>query len=67
MLYRKQKYGYSYRRIYLGQNFWTILDADDYYKFSDLGWALGGYKKNFYAVGGIKNKDGEFEFVRFTG
>lgn len=64
MLYRKHKYGYSYRRIYLGQNHWTILDAEDYYKFSNIGWALGGYKKNFYAVGGIKNKDGEFEIMR---
>jgi len=64
MVYRRGKYGYSFRRIYLGQSQWTILDVEDYYKFANIGWALGGYKKNFYAVGGIKNKNGEFEIVR---
>ncbi len=64
MTYRRWKYGYTYRRIYLGQSQWTILDVEDYYKFANIGWALGGYKKNFYAVGGIKNKNGEFELVR---
>ncbi len=64
MLYRKQKYGYSYRRIYLGEDEWTILDAEDYYKYGKFNWSLGGSRKNFYAVRGIKNKNGEFELVR---
>jgi len=64
MLYRKHKYGYSYRRISLGQGDWTLLDQDDYYKCCKYSWSLGGFKKNFYAVTGIKNKDGEFELVR---
>ena len=58
------RYGYSFRKIYLGEGEWTILDVEDYYKFANIGWALGGHKKNFYAVGGIKNKNGEFELVR---
>jgi hypothetical protein len=64
MLYRKHKYGYSYRRIYLGEGDWTLLDQDDFYKYGKFSWSLGGFKKNFYAVCGIKNKDGDFELVR---
>jgi len=62
--YRKQKYGYSFRRIYLGQRKWTILDVEDYYKYADIGWALSGCQRNLYAIGSIKNKNGEFELVR---
>jgi hypothetical protein len=62
--YRKQKYGYSFRRIYLGQRKWAILDVEDYYKYADIGWALSGCERNLYAIGGIKNKNGEFELVR---
>lgn len=64
MLYRKHKYGYPYRRISLGQGIWTLLDQEDYYKCCKFSWSLGGFKKNFYAVTGIKNKAGEFELVR---
>ena len=64
MAYRRQKYGYTFRRIDLGQGEWTLLDEVDYYRFGNLKWSLGGYKKNLYAVSGIKNKDGNFELVR---
>jgi len=64
MFYRRQKYGYTFRRIDLGQGEWTLLDEVDYYRFGNLKWSLGGYKKNLYAVSGVKNKDGNFELVR---
>ena len=64
MVYRKHKYGYTYRKISLGEGEWTILDVEDYYRYGNFKWSLGGYKKNFYAVAGIRNKDGEFEIVR---
>jgi hypothetical protein len=64
MAYRRQKYGYTFRRIDLGQGEWTLLDEVDYYRFGNLKWSLGGYKKNLYAVSGVKNKDGNFELVR---
>jgi len=64
VVYRKYKYGYTFRKIYLGQNEWTLLDQKDYYRFANIKWSLGGHKKNFYAMGGIRNKDGEFEIVR---
>ena len=64
LFYRLFRYGYTFRRIYLGQGKWTILDVEDYYKFADIGWALSGCERNLYAIGGIKNKNGEFELVR---
>jgi hypothetical protein len=64
MVYRRHKYGYDFRRIYLGEGEWTILDVEDYYRYGSYKWLLGGRKKKFYAVGGIKNKKGEIEIVR---
>ena len=63
MVYRKQKYCYAYRRIYLGEGFWTILDEKDYYRYGHIKWCLGGNRKIAYAIGGIKNKKGEFKIV----
>jgi hypothetical protein len=64
VVYRKRNYGYTYRRIYLGDGEWTLLDEEDYYKYGKFRWTLGGYRKNFYAVSGIKNEDGEFKILR---
>jgi hypothetical protein len=62
--YRRRKYGYDFRRIYLGQGVWTILDVDDFYRFGNLKWTLNGTKKKFYAVSGIKDENGNFKMVR---
>ena len=62
--YRRWKYGYPFRRIYLGESEWTILDPTDYYEFGNFEWTLGGNGKKFYAVRGVKNDDGEIEIVR---
>jgi len=48
--YRKWKYGYTYRRIYLGEGEWTILDQEDYYHFREFNWRLFGNGCNLYAV-----------------
>ena len=63
MIYRKQKYGYTYRRIYLGQGFWTILDEEDYFRFGHIKWTLGGNMTKGYAVGGRIGKDGYIKTV----
>lgn len=64
MWYRRRKYGFTFRRIYLGAGEWTILDVADFYRFGNLNWSLNGNKKKFYAVSGIKDKDGNFKMVR---
>jgi hypothetical protein len=51
MLYRKFKYGYDFRRIYLGDDEWTIVDADVYYRLGHLKWQIKGNRgRKFYAV-----------------
>ncbi len=49
-LYRKYKYGYSYREIYLGEGLWTILDQQDYCCFGRFKWEISGNDNKFYAV-----------------
>jgi hypothetical protein len=54
MVYRRRKYGYEFRRIYLGEGEWTILDKRDYYLFGNLKWSIGGRDGKFYAIRGVK-------------
>ncbi len=54
MWYRRRKFGYDFRRIDLGEGWWTILDAEDYYRLNDFKWSIGGTGNKFYAVRGTK-------------
>jgi len=59
MMYRRWKYGYTYRKIYLDEGKWTILDLKDYYRYAGFKWCIGGNKGKFYAIRGqmISPKD----------
>jgi hypothetical protein len=50
MWYRRRKFGYDFRRIYLGEDEWTILDQQDYYRLGNLKWSVIGYDKHIYAA-----------------
>jgi hypothetical protein len=50
ILYRRWKYGYSYRRIYLGEGEWTILDQEDYYRLCRFNWSACGRDDCLYAA-----------------
>jgi hypothetical protein len=64
MWFRRRKYGYTFRKIYLGESEWVILDPQDYYTFANFKWSLGGNGKKFYCVRGVKNEIGEIKIVR---
>jgi hypothetical protein len=64
MLYRLWKYGYTYRRIYLDEGLWTMLDEADYYRFAAFKWYLEGRNGKIYAVRGAKISPGEIKLVR---
>jgi hypothetical protein len=49
-LYRKHKYGFPFRKIFLGDGLFTILDQQDYYRYAGFNWTLGGHGTKFYAV-----------------
>ena len=50
LLYRFCEYGYTFRRIYLGEGKWTILDRGDYYRLRHYKWIVYGTGHNLYAV-----------------
>ena len=50
MLYRLWKYGYTYRRIYLSEGKYTIVDAPDYYWLNSYKWIVFGNGRNLYAI-----------------
>jgi len=50
LLYRLWKYGYTYRRIWLGEERFAILDQHDYYHLGKLKWYFTGFDGKFYAV-----------------
>ncbi|MCJ7777509.1 MAG: AP2 domain-containing protein [Sedimentisphaerales bacterium] len=62
--YRRFKYGYPYRRIYLGEGEFTIVDVDAYYRLGNLKWFLVGSKKKFYAARNIKTGPCQIKIVR---
>ena len=63
MVYRRHKYGYEFRRIYLGEEEWTIVEPADYYRVGNIKWCLGGHERKSYAIGGIRNKNGGVKTV----
>ena len=54
MVYRQLKFGYTYRKIYLDEGKWTILDQQDYYRLGNFKWHVTGTNSRFYAVRSIK-------------
>jgi hypothetical protein len=54
MVYRRLKYGYDYRRIYLGEDEWTILDQQDYCRYREFKWFIKGNGSKVYALRSFK-------------
>jgi hypothetical protein len=64
MMYRRRKFGYDFRRIYLDEGLWTIVDVADYYRFSCFKWYIDGRDGRFYAVRGKRIGKGNAIKVR---
>jgi hypothetical protein len=65
--YRKFKYGYTFRRIYLDEGLWTIVDSPDYYRFGCFKWYLAAsHKGKFYALRGARVGSEETKIVRLS-
>ncbi len=64
VLYRLWKYGYTYRRIYLGEDEWTILDQQDYCRLKHFKWVINGNGTKFYAARFIKIGPGKAKIMR---
>jgi len=64
LIYRRRKYGFSFRKIYLGEGEWTIVDPEDYYQFGNFKWCISGSGSDFYAVRNAKIGPGRTTVVR---
>ncbi|MGA2173295.1 MAG: AP2 domain-containing protein [Sedimentisphaerales bacterium] len=63
MLYRQWKYGYDFRRIYLGEGEWTILDQQDYYRLGSFKWHIQGNGRKLYAIRDVKTAPGKTKLL----
>ncbi len=63
LLCRFFRYGYTFRRIYLGEGVWTLVDTQDYYNLSNYNWYLSSNGSNFYAFRNAKIGPGKIKMV----
>ncbi|MBN1795892.1 MAG: HNH endonuclease [Sedimentisphaerales bacterium] len=54
LLYRKLRYGYTFRRIRLSWDKFAIVDPEDFERLSQYNWYSHKSGKNFYALRTIK-------------
>jgi hypothetical protein len=52
LLYRKLRYGYTFRRIPLSQGKYAIVDPDDYERIGKHKWYTSPGQRTYYAVRG---------------
>jgi len=64
LLYRRVRYGYSFRRIPLGEDRYTLVDQQDYYRLNKFHWVAKGKGELIYVVRLICKKDEAVKFVR---
>jgi hypothetical protein len=64
LLYRRVKYGYSFRRIPLGEDRYTLVDQRDYYWLNQFHWAAKGKGDLIYVVRLVSKDNGAVVFVR---
>ena len=54
MVYRRRKYGFAFRKIYVGEGLFAKISPMDYYWLSSLKWSVTGKDGKFYAVRGVR-------------
>jgi hypothetical protein len=50
MWYRRRKFGYDFRRIYLGEGKFTLVAPTDFYWLNNFRWCAKGNRKRVYVV-----------------
>ena len=63
LLYRFFRYGYTFRRIYLGDDTWALVSPQDYCQLAGYNWYLAGNGKQFYAFRNEKIGPGKTKMV----
>jgi hypothetical protein len=64
MIYRQYKFGYTYRKIYLDEGLWTIVDPQDYYRYGCFKWLISEQNGKFYAMRCVKDGPNKVKYLR---
>jgi hypothetical protein len=63
LILRFLKFGYSYRKISLGEGEFALVEPFDYYRLKSFNWYLGSNGKEFYAFRNMKIGPGKVKMV----
>jgi hypothetical protein len=63
LILRFIKFGYSYRRIPLGEGQFALVEPLDYYRLKNFNWYISGNGKEFYAFRNIIIGPGKIKMV----
>jgi hypothetical protein len=63
LAYRLVRYGYTYRRIYLGEGKFTIVEPVDFYWLNNFHWYGSGKGECFYATRATRTNEGKSKTV----
>jgi hypothetical protein len=64
LLYRQWKYGYSFRKIFIGEDRYTIVEPKDYYRLNNFHWCINVSRRNIYAVRLVLTDNWQLKKVR---
>ncbi len=64
LLYRQWKYGYSFRKIFIGEERYTIVDQPDFYWLNNFHWVAKGKGDLIYAFRIVSKENGGISMVR---
>lgn len=63
LLYRRLKFGYTFRKIYLGENRFTLVDQRDFYWLNFYQWNAKQHDSSIYAVRIVVNSPQRIKIV----
>jgi hypothetical protein len=63
MMYRRHKYGYSFRKIRVGEEKLALVDMPDYYRFNNFQWSVNGRRERPYAVRFVFSSTGKLKTI----
>ncbi|MGB7582774.1 MAG: AP2 domain-containing protein, partial [Sedimentisphaerales bacterium] len=64
LLYRQWKYGYSFRKIFIGEGRFAIVEPTDYYRLNNFHWCISVSRRNIYAVRLVLTDNWQLKKVR---
>lgn len=64
LAYRRYKFGYTFRKISLGEGRFTIVEPRDYYEMNKFQWVADGKGEKLYAVRNLISENEPVKIIR---